>query len=62
MEVRGGIDVPAIVDQISWTEEVVEFAGRDDLSTRTPNLILTGEATEKAIIGFKEAGWQLSRP
>lgn len=62
VEAGGRLEVPAIVDRLSWTEEVADFAQRDDLRTRKPTLILTGEPTEMAIIGFEEAGWKFARP
>jgi hypothetical protein len=62
VEAGGGLEVAAVVDSISWTDEVADFARRDDLRTTKPTLILTGEASELAIIGFKEAGWKLARP
>jgi hypothetical protein len=62
VEAGGGLEVAAVVDFISWSDEVAEFARRDDLRTAKPTLILTGEASELAIIGFKEAGWKLARP
>jgi len=62
VEAGGGLEVPAVVDYVSWTGEVADFARRDDLLTLNPTLILTGEATDMAIIGLKEAGWKLARP
>ena len=58
----GGLEVAAVVDFISWTEEVADFARRDDLRSRKPTLLLTGEASESAIVGFEEAGWKFARP
>ena len=58
----GGLEVAAVVEYVSWTEEVADFARRDDLRAAQPTLILTGEASERAIVGFKEAGWGLARP
>jgi hypothetical protein len=51
-----------VVDQLSWTDEVADFAQRDDLRAGRPTMILTGNATETAIAGFKQAGWKLARP
>lgn len=62
IEADGGVHVAAVVDYVSWTDEVADFARRDDLRTENPTLILTGQATESAIAGFKEAGWKLARP
>ncbi|MFN0129558.1 MAG: hypothetical protein ACKV19_23070 [Verrucomicrobiales bacterium] len=62
IEADGCVHVAAVVDYVSWTDEVADFARRDDLRAENPTLILTGQATESAIAGFKEAGWKFARP
>jgi hypothetical protein len=62
VEEGGSLEVAAVVDQLSWTDEVADFAQRDDLRAGRPTMILTGNATETAIAGFKQAGWKLARP
>jgi len=62
IEAGGGLEVAAVVDYVSWTGDVADFARRDDLRPLRPTLILTGQASEKAILGFQEAGWKLARP
>lgn len=62
VEAGGSLEVAAVVDQLSWTDEVADFAQRDDLRAGRPTMILTGNATETAIAGFKQAGWKLARP
>jgi hypothetical protein len=62
VEAGGSLEVAAVVDHLSWTDEVADFAQRDDLRAGRPTMILTGNATETAIAGFKQAGWKLARP
>jgi hypothetical protein len=52
------LEVPAPVDYVSWTQEVAEFARRDDLGTLPKLLVHTGRLTENATQGFTEAGWR----
>ena len=56
------LEVAAVIDHLSWTDEVADFARRDDLRAARPSLILSGQASERAIAGFKQAGWKLARP
>ncbi len=62
VEAKGGFELAATIDHLSWTEEVAKFAARADLRDHSPILILTGGITDQAIIGVQEAGWKLARP
>lgn len=62
IEASGALHVPALVDCISWTEEAADFARRDDLRSQRPVLLLSGQITDRALLGFKENGWTLVRP
>lgn len=64
----GGIDsdgrlhVPAPVDYLSWTEEVAEFARRDDLIGQKPVLLLSGDASPLARTELAANGWTVGKP
>lgn len=62
LEAGGALHVPALVDCVSWTEEVADFARRGDLRSQRPVLLLSGQITDRALLGFKENGWTLVRP
>lgn len=62
MEAGGTLEVAAVVDYVSWTDDVADFATRDDLREAKPTLILSGQVTDNAILGFQAAGWKLARP
>lgn len=56
-DASGALYIPAPVDYLSWTEEVADFAGRDDLLGRKPVLLLTGDASPRARAELAQLGW-----
>jgi len=54
----GMLEVPAPVDHVTWTEQVADFAKRDDLGTAPRSLIHTGKLSPATAAGFAAAGWQ----
>ena len=60
LEAGGQLVIPAPVDYLSWTEEVAEFAHRDDLLGRKPALLLTGDASPRARAELAALGWSLT--
>ena len=61
-DASGKLQVPAPVDYISWTEEVAQFALREDLTALKPDLLLTGTMSEKALTEVTAAGWKIKKP
>lgn len=55
----GTLEIPAPVDQVTWTEEVAHVANRDDLGTLPKVLVHTGKLSQAATAGFMGAGWKL---
>lgn len=58
----GKLHIPAPVDHLSWTQEVAEFANREDLVGRKPNLILSGSASERTRTELATLGWTVVTP
>ncbi|MGC4014133.1 MAG: hypothetical protein QM755_06375 [Luteolibacter sp.] len=56
--VTGELHVPAPVDQVTWTEEVANFAQRDDLGEAPKVLLHTGRMSGAATAGISAAGWK----
>jgi hypothetical protein len=54
----GELEVPAPVDQVTWTEQVEGFANRDDLGSSPKVLVHTGKISQAATAGFMKAGWK----
>ncbi len=54
----GGLEVPAPVDHITWTEEVAAFAQRDDLGDAPKTLVYTGTLSPATAAGAAAAGWK----
>lgn len=54
----GELHVPAPVDYVTWTEEVAQFARRDDLGTAPKVLLHTGKLSQGAAAGLAAAGWR----
>ncbi len=54
----GGLEVPAPVDHVTWTEEVAAFAQRDDLGDAPKMLVHTGTLSPAAAAGASAAGWK----
>ena len=54
----GELQVPAPVDQVTWTEQVAGFANRDDLGSAPKVLVHTGKLSQAATAGFMHAGWK----
>lgn len=61
-DASGALYIPAPVDYLSWTEEVADFARRDDLLGRKPILLLTGEASPRARSELAQLGWSVVSP
>lgn len=55
----GELMVPAPVDHVTWTEDVANFARRDDLGSVPKVLVHTGNFSHAADAGFVAAGWKL---
>lgn len=51
--------VGAPVDYVTWTEEVADFAGRDDLQGGGKVLVHTGKLSPEARTGFAASGWKV---
>jgi hypothetical protein len=58
----GVVEVAAPVDFISWTEQVANFARRDDLARNPHRLVLNPDAgiSPAARAGMKAAGWDVA--
>ncbi|WP_193215042.1 hypothetical protein [Luteolibacter marinus] len=54
----GELHVPAPVDHVTWTDEVRQFAIRDDLGDRPKVLLHTGRLSSAATAGLTAAGWK----
>ncbi|MCW5558707.1 MAG: hypothetical protein KIT22_12875 [Verrucomicrobiae bacterium] len=54
----GGLEIPAPVDHVTWTEEVAAFAQRDDLGDAPKTLVHTGSLSQAAAAGIASAGWK----
>jgi hypothetical protein len=55
---KGGLEVPAPVDHVTWTEQVAAFARRDDLGASPKVLVHTGNLSSATSGGFAAAGWK----
>ncbi|GAA5125627.1 hypothetical protein JIN84_14440 [Luteolibacter yonseiensis] len=55
----GELEVPAPVDQVTWTEQVAGAANRDDLGAMPKVLVHTGKLSQAATAGFMKSGWKL---
>ncbi len=55
---EGELQVPAPVDYVTWTEEVANFAHRDDLGAAPKVLLHTGQLSQAAAAGLADAGWK----
>jgi hypothetical protein len=53
------LEVAAPVDHVSWTQQVAEFARRDDLTGASKRLLLGGRLSPAAKSGFEDAAWQI---
>ncbi|MFC7339426.1 hypothetical protein ACFQY0_19695 [Haloferula chungangensis] len=53
------LEIAAPVDYVSWTQQVAEFARRDDLTGARKRLLITGKMSEAAAAGFADANWQV---
>ena len=57
----GSVEVVAPLDYISWTQEVSDFATRDDLGTGSKRLISGASMSKQAKTGLEAAGWTLEK-
>lgn len=55
----GTLEIPAPVDYVTWTEQVADFARRDDLGNTAKLLVFTGKISPSAAEGFYGAGWKI---
>ncbi|MBK1827013.1 hypothetical protein [Haloferula rosea] len=55
----GVMEVPAPVDEVFWTAQVAEFAGRQDLGAGKRRLLLGGSLSPAASAGFQSTGWEV---
>ncbi len=55
----GTLEIPAPVDYVTWTEQVAEFAQRDDLGAAPKLLVHTGKLSPATTVGFTSAGWKI---
>jgi len=55
----GYLEIAAPVDYVSWTQEVAEFAHRDDLTGARKRLLITGKMSKAAASGFAAKNWQV---
>jgi hypothetical protein len=53
------LEVAAPVDYVSWTEQVADFARRDDLTGARKRLLITGQMSKAAASGFAGTNWQV---
>jgi hypothetical protein len=56
----GALFIPAPVDALSWTEEMAEFAHREDLAGRKPVLLLAGAASDRTRAELTALGWTIT--
>lgn len=57
----GAIEIPAPVDYVVWTEEVADFASREDIARYQRRLILQGNLSEETKTQLESAGWEVVR-
>ncbi|MEP4079607.1 hypothetical protein [Haloferula sp.] len=55
----GYLEVAAPVDYVSWTQQVAEFARRDDMTGAKKRLLITGKMSKAASAGFAATNWQV---
>jgi hypothetical protein len=55
----GILEIPAPVNEVFWTTQVAEFAGREDLSGAKRRLLLGGTLSPAATAGFQAAAWEV---
>jgi hypothetical protein len=55
----GKLIVPAGVDYVSWTDEIVDFTKRAELKASQKIVLLSGKFSPAAKKGFTSLGWQL---
>jgi hypothetical protein len=55
----GKLIVPAALDYVSWTDEIAEFATREELKGREKWILLSGKFSTSAKKAFTVLGWQL---
>lgn len=53
------LEIAAPVDYVSWTQQVAEFARRDDLTGALKRLLITGKMSKAAASGFAARNWQV---
>ncbi|MGB6221424.1 hypothetical protein [Haloferula sp.] len=53
------LEIAAPVDYVSWTQQVADFARRDDLTGARKRLLTTGQMSKAAATGFAETNWQV---
>jgi len=56
-DMEGKYYVAAPVDYVSWTQEVADFARREDLVSKRPTLLLSGTFSPLAAQLFTALGW-----
>jgi len=57
----GDLQVPAPVDFVTWTEEVANFAKREDIGFKSKTLVHTGQLSAAASTGLRSSGWVVIR-
>lgn len=62
LDESGSFLIPTPVDHITWTNQVADFAHRDDLANVKPVLLLTGSMSELAEKELKAQGWTWVKP
>lgn len=59
-QANGKSIIPAALDYVSWTDEVIEFTRRSELKAAHRLVLLSGKLSGTARRGFTESGWELS--
>ena len=47
------------LDYVCWTERVAQFASREDLASRRPEVLIPGRFSHRARRGMEKAGWEI---
>ena len=47
------------LDYVCWTERVAQFARREDLASRRPEVLIPGRFSSRAKSEMEQAGWEI---
>ena len=55
----GTLEIVAPVDYLCWTPRIAQFAGTPKMPSQKYRAVIYGKISDRAIAGFKEAGWEI---